>query len=88
MKSLKRLSDTLIRKLAQGRCLHNWRKGLPVNVLYGKGYLYRYRCTACNKITHRWTGHDPISGIIPDRWAEYKKDPLYNVGPSIFEIDS
>ena len=68
-------------------CLHHWRKGLPVDIQYGKGYKYCFDCTVCGKYIERWHEEEPISGIIPDPWAEYKKDPLHRMSPPIVKID-
>lgn len=66
-------------------CIHHWHKVVPVDISWGKGFKYRYHCTVCDKVIYRWSSDEPISGIIPDAWAEYKKDPLNSVSPPIYK---
>lgn len=88
MKSPKRSSNILTRKWRQFWCLHKWCKGLPVDLMYGKGYLYRYHCTICEKVIYKWTGEEPISGVLPESpWKIYKKDPYSNMSPPIIRKD-
>ena len=69
-------------------CLHRWKKGFFVGAQYGKGYLCEYHCTVCEKMCYRWTGNEPISGMMPvDEWLEFKKDPLHRMSPPIIKID-
>ena len=68
-------------------CLHLWVKGLPVDLQYGKGYLWRYDCKECDKIIYRWYGNEPISGIITDEWYDYMQNPEMKVSPPIIKRD-
>lgn len=75
--------------LKQLMCLHYWKKTELLDILYGKGSLYRYECKECGRKIARWTGNEPISGLLPkDPWAEYKKDPQNNVSPPIIYSDN
>lgn len=87
MRLLKRLSNTLTRKRKQWGCLHHWQKDVLLDILYGKGFLYQFRCDVCEKKIARWSGYEPISGILPDPWALFKKDPQMNVSPPIIRIE-
>ncbi len=82
-----RLSNILTRRRKQFWCMHHWKKGALLDILYLKGFLYEFECDVCGKKIARWTGYEPISGILPDPWAEYKKDPQMNVSPPIIRIE-
>lgn len=77
----------LAKKYKQFLCLHKWRKGLPIDLEWGKGYLYKYHCTHCDKNIERWTGNEPISGILPENPWEIKRNPYTDMSPPIIRLD-
>lgn len=76
--------NTLTRKGKQWWCLHHWVKFLEVDVGFN-GFIYEWKCDVCDKVVYKPTVYAPISGIIPDPWLDYKKDPIYNSSPSILK---
>ena len=54
---------------------------------YGSGYKYRYDCAVCSKRVDRWSGHEPMSGIITN--PKYiKKDPRFHASPPVIHFDN
>jgi len=77
----------LKKKLKQWGCLHLWRKDVLLDILYGKGFLYQYECKVCEKKIARWTGNEPISGILPPNPWEIKRNPYTDMSPPIIRIE-
>lgn len=84
-----KLPKRLLTILTRISCLHLWKKtGALLDIMYGKGYLWEYKCSECGKVISRWTGEEPISGILPPNpWEIYKKDPLNTMSPPIIRSD-
>lgn len=79
----------LKKKIKQFGCLHLWKKGMYIDIQYGKGFLWEYECKECGKTIKRWTGNEPISGILPENpWRVYEKDPYNNMSPPIIHDDN
>lgn len=82
------MKKLLTRKWNQFLCIHHWDNGFVCDGYWPRGVQYRYTCSECNKTVDKWNDDIPISGIIKDPLDEYKKDPRYNMSPSMIRIDN
>lgn len=82
------MRNYLTKKINQLKCLHRWKKGLYIDIQYGKGFLWEYDCNVCEKKIHRWTGNEPISGILPENPWEIKRNPYTDMSPPIIRSDN